>query len=133
VNEDPGLVDIVRIDIAYSNADFPITVNLSIEKAPSASDTTRSGTCEYAQNQDGSGRLTFDWVGATAAGIPVTARMVSQWIGSGAGRADSTAELSGVSTLLGTDCWGTDSVATYTYRRGVDDPLKPGQETCLFR
>jgi hypothetical protein len=134
VNQDPGLVELVRVDIAYSNASFPIAVSLYIEKVASAKD--RVGKMDYLQNQDGSGYLTFDWEGKTDAGLPITAQMLSRWIGSGVGRADLTADLTplrtGVITLLGIDCWGTDTVATYSYRYG-DDPLKPGQETCLFQ
>jgi hypothetical protein len=61
--------------------------------------------------------------------------MVSRWIGSGAGRADLTADLTpnrtGVETTLGIDCWGGDSIATYSYRIG-DNPLVGDQSACLF-
>jgi hypothetical protein len=134
VNQDPGLVELVRVDIEYSNASFPIAVSLYIEKVVGAKD--RTGKMDYLQNQNGSGHLTYDWEGRADNGATVTAQMVSRWIGSGAGRADLTADLTplrtGVITTLGIDCWGTDTVATYSYRYG-DDPLKPGQETCLFQ
>jgi hypothetical protein len=135
VNQDPGLVELVRVDIAYKNTSFPIAVSLYIENVAGAKDRTMK--MDYLQNQDGSGYLTFDWEGRADNGATVTAQMASRWIGSGAGRADLTADLTplrtGVITLLGIDCWGTDTIATYSYRRGVDDPLKPGQETCLFQ
>ncbi|MBN2575368.1 MAG: hypothetical protein JXP73_12465 [Deltaproteobacteria bacterium] len=132
VDQDPGLADLVRIDMAYDNADFPFSVSLYVEKLATAS--TKSGQLDYLQNQDGSGRLTFDWEGQTDTGDPLAARMVSQWIGSGAGRADLTADLTpnreGVVTTLGIECWGVDSVATYSYRIGnspLGDPV-----SCLF-
>ena len=64
--------------------------------------------------------MTFYWQGTTDTGAQITATMTSQWLGSGAGRADLTADLTpnlaNQSTLLGTDCWGVDTVATYSYR-----------------
>jgi hypothetical protein len=131
VHLDPGLAELVRVDIAYSNAAFPIAVSLYIEKVVSAKD--RRGQLDYLQNQDGSGLLTFDWEGRSDEGDTVTARMVSRWIGSGAGRADLILDPTGSGTTLGIDCWGTDTLASYSYRIMVDDPLKPGQETCLFQ
>lgn len=133
VDRDPGLADLVRIDVVYSNADYPISVSLYMEKLAAAS--TRSGQLDYVQNQDGSGRLTFDWEGQSDTGAAITARMTSQWIGSGAGRADLSADLTpnreGIITTLGIDCWGVDSVATYSYRIG-DNPLAGDPSSCLF-
>jgi hypothetical protein len=118
VDDDPGLVDLDNLDVRYSNADYPITVNMTIQNLPTAK--TQAGTYAYAQNQDGSGSMTFDWQGVTDAGVQITATMTSQWSGSGAGRADLTADLTpnlpNQSTILGIDCWGVDTVATYSYR-----------------
>jgi len=118
VDDDPGLVELDHLDVAYDNAAFPVTVTMTIVNLPSA--TTHSGTYSYAQNQDGTGTMSFDWQGVTDTGVSITATMQSRWIGSGAGRADLTADLTpnlpNQSTLLGTDCWGTDTVATYSYR-----------------
>lgn len=134
VDADPGLAELVRVEITYNHAGYPISETLYIEKLPTL--PTTSGRLDYAQNEDGSGRLSFDWKGKTEADAEITARMLSRWIGSGAGRADLTADLtpnrSGVETTLGIDCWGTDSVATYSYRIGEGDPLDPRQATCLF-
>jgi hypothetical protein len=133
VNDDPGLAELVKVDVTYDNAGFPMSVTFDIEKLATAS--TRSGRVAYVRNQDGSGRLTFDWEGRSDSGAPVTASMLSRWIGSGAGRADLTADLtpnrSGVITTLGIDCWGVDTAATYSYRIG-DNPLAPDQSSCLF-
>ena len=118
VNDDPGLVNLDHLDVTYDNADYPITVTMTIVNLPTA--PTQSGTYTYAQNQDGSGKMTFDWQGTTDTGVQITANMTSQWLGSGAGRADLTAHLTSTptsqSTTLGTDCWGDDTVATYTLR-----------------
>ena len=68
------------------------------------------------------------------AGVSIVATMKAQWLDSGAGRADVTGHLtantSGTATLLGTDCWGVDTVASYSFRSGqspVGDPA-----ACLF-
>jgi hypothetical protein len=73
--------------------------------------------------------MTFDWQGPTDTGISIAATMKAQWLGSGAGRADLTTHLtantSGTPTLLGTDCWGVDTVASYSLRSDktpVGDP-----------
>jgi hypothetical protein len=133
VDTDPGLSDLVQIQLSYSNTPYPIQVSLLIEKL--ATSSTRSGLLVYQEYEDGSGSLTFDWEVMSDTGGMITAQMLSKWIGSGAGRADLTADIppsqTGVITTLGIDCWGADSVATYSYRIG-EDPLKSDQSTCLF-
>jgi hypothetical protein len=133
VNDDPGLANLDHLDVTYNNADYPITVAMTIVNLSTV--PTQSGTYTYAQNQDGSGRMTFDWQGVTDAGVPITANMTSQWLGSGAGRADLTADLTpslpSQSTLLGTDCWGTDTLATYSYRQ-QGNTTTGSPTSCLF-
>jgi hypothetical protein len=118
VDEDPGLVDLDNLDVKYSNAGYPITVTMTIQNLPSAK--TQSGFYAYSQNQDGSGTMEFDWQGVTDTGVQITATMTSRWLDSGAGRADLAADLTpnspSRSTLLGTDCWGADTVTAYSYR-----------------
>ena len=139
VNDDPGLVNLDHLDVTYDNAAYPITVKMSVVNLQAAS--TQSGTYTYAQNQDGSGKMTFDWQGVTPdTGVPITANMTSQWLGSGAGRADLTADLTpnlpNQSTPLGTDCWGVDTVATYSYRLSDSGTGQPSTfnsvDSCLF-
>jgi hypothetical protein len=106
---------------------------MAIVNLPAAN--AQSGSYAYAQNQDGSGKMTFDWQGVTDTGAQITANMTSQWLGSGAGRSDLTADLTPnlpkQSTLLGTDCWGVDTVATYSYRlQGKTETGSP--DSCLF-
>jgi hypothetical protein len=102
VDQDPGLAELVRVDIAYHRGSFPAQVSLYIGKDAAAA--TGSGLLVYQQDQDGSGQLTFDWEVKGDAGGTITARMASRWIGSGAGRTDLTTELSGVETTIGIDC-----------------------------
>jgi hypothetical protein len=134
VDDDPGLVNLDHLDVTYNNASYPITVTMKIVNLPTA--TPLSGTYTYAQNQDGSGRMTFDWQGVTDTGVPITANMTSQWLGSGAGRADLTVDLTpnraGVLTLLGTDCWGVDTVAAYWFRLQGNTPTIGTPDLCLL-
>lgn len=128
VNDDPGLADLDHMDVHYESTAYPIRVTLTIVKLPDTTGKTQSGTYDYSENQDGSGSMTFDWQGTTN-GASIAAKMKAQWLGSGAGRADVTAHLtanaSGSATLLGTDCWGVDTVASYSSRLGqtpIGDP-----------
>jgi hypothetical protein len=133
VADDPGLANLDNLHVTYNNAAYPMTVTMDIVNLPTA--TARSGSYTYAQNQDGSGKMRFNWQGVTDTGVPITANMTSQWLGSGAGRADLTADLTpnltNQSTPLGTDCWGVDTVATYTYRR-QGDTTTGFPDSCLF-
>ncbi len=135
---DPGLVNLDHLHVSYNNAGYPITVSMDIVNLPTAA--TQEGLYAYAQQNDGSGSMQFDWQGTTDTGAQITATMTAQWLGSGAGRADLTAvltpNLSNQSTLLGTDCWGVDTVATYSYRRWDSVTGKPSTsgsiDSCLF-
>jgi hypothetical protein len=133
VDDDPGLRELDHLTVTYSNVDYPRTVTMEIVNLPTAKALT--GSYAYSQNQDGSGRMTFDWQGFTETGVQITANMTSQWLGSGAGRADVTADLTpnlpNQSTLLGTDCWGVDTVATYSYRL-QGDTTTGSPDSCLF-
>jgi len=139
VDDDPGLVNLDHLDVTYDNSAYPITVTMTIVNLPTT--PTQSGTYTYSQNLDGSGRMTFDSQGVTDTGVPITANMTSQWLGSGAGRADLTANLTpNLPTpsilLLGTDCWDLDTVASYSYRLRdsvTNVPSTTGSiDTCLF-
>lgn len=133
IDADAGLANLDYLVVTYDNAAYPIHVTMEIVNLPTA--TTQSGRYEYFQNQDGSGQMSFDWEGFTDTGATGSARMQSQWIGSGAGRADLTAVLDAtqptVVTPLGIDCWGVDSVATYSYR--AEGSVESGAPaSCLF-
>jgi hypothetical protein len=130
---DPGLVNLDHLDVTYDNAGYPIAVTMDIVNLSTAA--TQLGHYGYAQQKDGSGSMQFYWQGTTDTGASITATMQSQWLGSGAGRADLTADLTpnlpNQSTLLGTDCWGVDTVATYSYRlQGNTTTGSP--DSCLF-
>jgi hypothetical protein len=131
IDTDAGLVNLEYLIVTYDNAAFPIHVTMDIANRDST-----TGQYESFQNQDGSGQMSFDWQGkAEATGADVSARMQAEWIGSGAGRADLTAVLASdqptVVTTLGIDCWGVDSVATYSYRL-ADGSVSGDPGSCLF-
>jgi hypothetical protein len=133
IDEDPGLANLIGIDITYANAGYPVTVTLDIAKLVGA--TSETGHYEYSLEQDGSGFMSFDWQGLSETGVPISARMLSRWIGSGAGRADLTADLTpnraGLITTIGIDCWGVDAIACYTYR--LSGKVEEGDPvSCLF-
>jgi hypothetical protein len=135
VDDDPGLAELDHLDVHYENTAYPLRVTMTIVNLPKAS--TRSGIYDYSENQDGSGSMTFDWQGTTDAGVSIAAKMKAQWLGSGAGRADVTGHLtantSGSATLLGTDCWGVDTVASYSFRAGqTSAPPLNDPAACLF-
>lgn len=130
VDTDAGLANLDYLVVTYDNAAYPMRVTMAIANL----DAT-TGRYEYLQQQDGSGQMSFDAQGRTETGAGVSARMQSEWIGSGAGRADLTAVLTAaqaaVPSLLGTDCWGADSIATYSYR--AEGPVESGEAaSCLF-
>jgi hypothetical protein len=133
VDDDPGLVNLDHLDVQYDNTAYPLRVTMTIINLPKA--TTLSSTYDYSENLDGSGSMTFDWQG-TPNGVSITARMKAQWLGSGAGRADLTGHLtantSGSATLLGTDCWGVDTLASYTFRIGPPAQTVNGPSACLL-
>ena len=133
VDGDTGLANLDHLDVTYDNTAFPITVTLDIVNLPTA--TTQAGQYQYFQNQNGSGQMSFDLQGVTETGAEVSARMQSEWIGSGAGRADLTVDLTpnlpDQSTTLGTDCWGVDSVASYSYR-WQGNIFQGDPASCLF-
>jgi hypothetical protein len=132
VDDDPGLVNLDHLDVQYDNTTYPLRVTMAIVNLPTA--TTQSSTYNYSENLDGSGSMTFDWQG-TPNGVSIAARMKAQWLGSGAGRADLTGHLtantSDSTTLLGTDCWGVDTVASYRVRYG-DTTVIGDPSACLL-
>jgi hypothetical protein len=130
IDDDPGVVNLDHLDVTYQNVTYPITVTMTIQNLPTAQ--TQSGQYNYAEQQDGSGSMDFTWQGTTDTNVQGSAEMNSRWLGSGAGRADLvfTPSSSGAATTLGTDCWGVDTVASYSYRLNITPTTSP--DTCLF-
>jgi len=129
IDDDRNLVDLDHLDVTYANAAYPKSVTMTIVNLDTAK--TKSGHYAYAQAQDGSGSMTFDWHGLSDAGVLVAATMTSRWQGAGPGRADLVLEPATLALTLGTDCWGADTVATYSYR--VQGNVTPGDPlSCVF-
>jgi len=127
VDSDPGLVNLDHLDVCYDRSGNPSAcpnenggvafVDMRIVNLSSA--TTKAGHYVYELAEDNSGHMQFDWQGTTDSGLPITATMDSRWLASSAGRADLVVDLTPNlpnETTLGTDCWGVDTVAAYSYR-----------------
>jgi hypothetical protein len=126
-DSDPGLVDLAQLDVAYDRSagashcstitDAAACVDMKITSVSTSK--SKSAHYLYELAQDSSGHMQFDWQILTDAGVPVTATVTSRWLATGEGRADLVADLTPNlprQTTLGTDCWGSDTVATYTFR-----------------
>jgi hypothetical protein len=131
IDDDPGLVDLDELDVTYQNATYPMTVTMAIQNLPTAQ--TQSGSYSYSEQQDGSGSMDFTWQGTTDTNVQGSAEMNARWLGSGAGRADLifTPSPSGAAITLGTDCWGVDTVATYSYRL-QNNTTSGTSDSCAF-
>jgi hypothetical protein len=113
VDSDPGLVDLDHLQVSYNNSAFPVQVTMEIVNRPTAK--TQRADYLYQRQADDSGSMQFAWQGMTDAG-QITATMTSRWHATGEGRADLVANTPSLQATLGTDCWGSDTVATYSYR-----------------
>jgi hypothetical protein len=133
VDSDPGLVDLDHLVVSYDNSAFPVQVTMQIVKTTPSS---RQVDYAYQRQEDGSGSMQFAWQGTTDAGAPVTATMLSRWRATGEGRSDLVANLPSLQATLGIDCWGTETVATYSYRLRDDLTQKERNEgdpaSCVF-
>lgn len=147
VDNDPGLVALDHLDVCYdktgdgthcvgSTVGSAAHVDMKIVNVANAN--PQSSNYVYEVAQDTSGHMQFDSLGTTEdTGLPIKATMSSRWLASGEGRADLKADLTPNlprDTLLGTDCWGPDTVATYSFRLGKD-VVPPGADAsvCVFR
>jgi hypothetical protein len=130
VDGDSGLRSLKDLTVSYDNASYPVEVVMDIVNVDTAD--ARTGHYEYHEQQDGSGRMEFDWQGLSDRGTLVSATMVSQWIGSGAGRGDLVLVEPNLSITLGTDCWGADGGATYSKRIAGGGSTSGASESCLF-
>ncbi len=149
VDSDPGLIELDHLDVCYdksgdgthcprSTAGAAVHVSMAIVNRSLPTVQTQSANYVYELAQDQSGHMQFDWQGTTEdTGLPIKATMVSRWLATGEGRADLKADLTPNlprDTLLGTDCWGADTVATYVFRLGRDVlPMGADDSVCVFR
>jgi hypothetical protein len=123
--------ELAKLDLDYHTLNYPITVTMNITNVPTAK--TQKASYQYAENADGSGTLVFTLTADAVPGAPGTTADVtftSRWLGSGAGRAD--ADLSSGNVAVGTDCWGTDTVADYVWRWDGQGDLGSA-DVCVFQ
>jgi hypothetical protein len=134
-DSDPGLVELDHLDVCYNNSGDPtacantngaaVLVDMQITNLPNAK--TQAAHYVYELAQDSSGLMQFDWQGTTDSGLAITATMHARWMATGAGRADLVADVTPnlpKQTTLGIDCWGPDTVETYSYRVRDDATLE---------
>ncbi len=126
---DDDFEDLALLTLDYSTAAYPFTIRMTATKVVTAGGNQT--TYDYAQNEDGSGTLTFVMPLEQAVLDSNELSMTSRWLGSGAGRAD--ASLTRGERAIGTDCWGIDSVATYRWRLWSSAAENLGSaDTCLI-
>lgn len=128
---DDDFKDLVKLSLNYDTARSPVTIQMKTTKLVGANQ--RDATYNYQRNADGSGQLSFVWQLDQAIGTVTEVAMTSRWLGSGQGRADASVPTSGL--VIGTDCWGSDTVASYRWRKwpSATDPSDPGSaDTCLI-
>ena len=108
--------DLSQLDLDYHTASYPINVHMVVQNVATA--TNRGAEYTYTENADGSGTLVFDWTVDAVPGVPgaTDVTFTSRWLGSGAGRADAYLPLPTGNVAVGTDCWGTDTLADYVWR-----------------
>jgi hypothetical protein len=114
IDSDPGLAELDHLLVSYDNSGFPVQVSMQIVKRPGQN--PQQADYLYQRQEDGSGLMQFAWQGTTETGVPITATMLSRWRATGEGRSDLVANLPSLQATLGIDCWGADTVATYSYR-----------------
>jgi hypothetical protein len=126
---DDDFKDLVKLSLDYDTASFPVTIQMKTTKLVGADQ--RDATYDYQRNADGSGQLSFVWQLDQAVGTINELAMTSRWLESGAGRADASLAVGG--RVIGTDCWGIDTVATYRLRTWASaaDQNFGAADTCL--
>ena len=133
VDSDQGLRELDHIQVSYDNSGFPVQVTMEIVNLPTAK--TQKADYLYQRQADDSGIMQFALQAMTDAG-QVTATMTSRWRATGEGRADVVANTPNLQATLGTDCWGGDTVASYSYRLRDDVTLKTRNEgdpfSCVY-
>jgi hypothetical protein len=124
-----GLSALERLDITYRTNGFPISLHIASVAFPGG----ESSSYDYLEEQDGSASMQFVFP-TPGGGVWVSSlEILSQWTGSGAGRADVKV-LGGLAVgMKGTDCWGIDTRPVYVHR-DWDKAMEKGLESaCVFR
>jgi len=125
---DPGLGKLDTLMVTYQTKDFPISVVMNLVSFPNYPTdlvTTNSVHYEYGAQADGSGAMKFTMTGNL---IPITSaievvQVTSQWLASGAGRADLTVLQGDGAGMMQSECWDTSFNATYNSK-----PWSPSED-----
>jgi hypothetical protein len=125
---DQGTAPFEMLTVSYSTLNYPITVDMTIVRAPDATNAVTSVVYSYAGQADGSGQMSFTLTGNLVAGPAIeTVAVVSAWLPTGAGEASETVEQGDGAGLIQTECWNTSFAATYNSKpwattENVGDP-----------
>jgi hypothetical protein len=123
-----GLVGLERLDIAYRTNGFPISLHIASVDFPAAN----QATYDYLEEQDGSASMRFVFPTPGGGALVSSLEILSQWTGSGAGRADVKVLTGLVTGMKGTDCWGIDTRPVYVHR-DWDKAMEKGMASaCVF-
>ncbi|HMF40533.1 MAG TPA: hypothetical protein VKQ32_07560 [Polyangia bacterium] len=121
---DDGKSELKSLHIAYSTADYPISVVMNLVLYPNAvtGDFTNTGSldCTYEALQSGQGGLHFD---ATDSASGKSLSVDSRWLPTGRGRADATYTdpTNGVS-LTWNECWDDSFMSVYDNKPWATPP-----------
>jgi hypothetical protein len=104
--------------IDYRTVAFPVSSKMTLVNHPAG----QRFVYAYEEAADGSGSMVFDFPTPQFAPFATLAQIRSQWIASGAGRADFRVVEGLRARARGIDCWGADTRSTYVLREL--DPAK---------
>ncbi len=101
---------LASVALTYATAEFPITVSMMWAGVDGT-----TAEINYGAQADGSGALSFTLVGDFIPATPAleTVATKSQWLPSGAGRADQVIQLGDGAGAHRTQCWNDSFIRTY--------------------
>jgi hypothetical protein len=111
---DQGTAPFTMLTVTYSTLNYPITVDMEIDRTADALNPVTSVVYSYLGQADGSGQMSFTLTGNLVIGPAIeTVAVVSGWLPTGAGEATETVEQGDGAGLTQTECWDTSFAATY--------------------
>jgi hypothetical protein len=137
---DPGVGRLVTLDVDYDTSQFPVTVSLSFTTlaVDGHPEIPTQGTYAYSAQETGGGSLVFDLLADPLPG-PMgleTLHVTSQWLGTGAGRADVQLLGGDVTVeIKQTECWDQQARAVYNdkpWSVAEDVPGNPPGDAAVY-
>ena len=124
---DPGLGMLDHLHVDYSTVAFPVKVAMDVTNLPDPTmpNAAREAQYTYEAAADGQGQMTFDLFGNLVAGPQEEqVSVVSQWLGTGEGRATLSVVSGDGAGLAQTECWDHQFLPTYN-----DKPWSRAEDT----